>query len=112
MQQPLLAEVAPQQANAVVNRVQGTSTHFEDVSGIISDFEARNDSQILNRAKQAIHGCGYEQLRRIRMYCHHGRITLQGRVTTYYLKQVAQEVVRIVPHVRDIDSDLHVICPG
>lgn len=69
-----------------------------------------NDKTTLDRVQEALHDCGYDQLRRIRTYCNHGRIVLQGRVATYYLKQVAQEVVLNVQGVRDVDNDLQVVC--
>lgn len=79
---------------------------------ILVNVARRSDEQIMSEAKRALDDSGYPQLGRVRAYCDHGRITLQGRVTTYYLKQVAQEVVRSVAHVRDVDNDLRVICPG
>lgn len=68
------------------------------------------DDQILKKVQHVLHHSGYEQLRRVRTFCRHGRIVLQGRISTYYLKQVAQELVRNVSEVHDIDNDLLVVC--
>lgn len=68
-----------------------------------------HDQHILEQVNKALHRSGYDQLRSVRTYCHHGRIVLQGKIPTYYLKQVAQELVRSVSDVRDVDNDLHVV---
>ncbi|HEY4260133.1 MAG TPA: BON domain-containing protein [Schlesneria sp.] len=68
------------------------------------------DTDILSAASAALHHTGYAQLRAVKLYCHHGRIVLQGRIPTYFLKQLAQEVVRHVPNVKEIDNDLRVVC--
>lgn len=65
---------------------------------------------IVSHIRQALENSGYEQLRKIQAYYHHGRVVLQGRVTTYYLKQVAQESIRVIPEVNEIDNDLQVLC--
>lgn len=70
----------------------------------------RTDDEILNDVHDAFRDSGFEQLKRIRAWCDHGRLTLQGRISTYYLKQVAQEIARKVPDIRDIDNDLDVVC--
>ena len=72
----------------------------------------RTDEHILDEVRDAFRDCGFEQLQRIQTYCDHGRITLQGRVSTHYLKQLAQEIARKVPNVRDIDNDLRVVSKG
>lgn len=68
------------------------------------------DQHILEQVNKALHRSGYDQLRSVRTYCHHGRIVLQGKIPTHYLKQVAQELVHSVCDVQDVDNDLHVIC--
>lgn len=86
--------------------------HFESLVSVLQVRSAMNDEQTLRQVRQVLDRGGYVQLRSVRAYCDHGRITLQGRVTTYFLKQVAQELVRSVSDVRDIDNDLRVVCPG
>jgi len=76
----------------------------------ITPIGAASDAQILAQVKAALDQSGYEQLRGVLTFCHHGRIVLQGRISTYYLKQVAQELVRNVSTVRDVDNDLRVVC--
>lgn len=70
----------------------------------------RPEELTVARIHEALHHSGYDQLRRIQVYYHHGRVVLQGRVSTYYMKQVAQEAVRTIPEVVEIDNDLSVVC--
>lgn len=67
------------------------------------------DEQIVLLVYEALGSTGYAQLRRLEAYCHDGRVTLQGRLPTYYLKQVAQSAIRGVDGVRDIDNDVKVL---
>ena len=69
------------------------------------------DDLIVDLVHQALYASGYGQLRRLQAYCDHGRVTLQGRLPTYHLKQVAQSLIDSVPGVRDIDNDVSVFSP-
>lgn len=66
------------------------------------------DEQIVELACQALRSSGYSQLRRLQVSFEHGRMTLQGQLPTYYLKQVAQSVVQEVAGVREVDNDVRV----
>ena len=72
---------------------------------------AMTDERIVDQVHQALHASGYGQLRKLQVHCDHGRVTLQGRLPTYYLKQVAQSLVDTVPGVHDIDNDVSVYSP-
>lgn len=72
------------------------------------DHRKITDVEILGLVHESLHGSGYGHLRTLNAYCENGRVTLQGRVPTYYLKQVAQSVVLTVTGVRDIDNDIRV----
>lgn len=91
-----------------LSHLRPQSSHSQ--RSVSHDSGSSRDEQILHKVKQVLHQCGYEQLRRVSTYCDDGRITLQGRISTYYLKQVAQELVRSVSEVRDVDNDLRVMC--
>lgn len=70
---------------------------------------ATADEVLVALVYQALNSSGYPQLRNLQAYCHSGRVTLQGRLPTYFLKQVAQTVIRSVIGVRDIDNDVKVV---
>jgi osmotically-inducible protein OsmY len=69
------------------------------------------DDRIVDLVYEALKASGYGQLRALQVHSDDGRVTLQGRLPTYYLKQVAQLLVGSVPGVRDIDNDVKVLSP-
>ena len=70
--------------------------------------EQLTDATIAQLAQAALDSSRFPQLRNLKAYCDHGRITLQGRLPTWYLKQVAHECVLSVSGVRDVDNDVKV----
>jgi len=50
----------------------------------------------------------YPELSRVWCRFGEGILTLRGRVSTYYLKQVAQHIVRQIDGVAEIDNRLRV----
>ncbi|MDB5347725.1 MAG: hypothetical protein JWP89_6102 [Schlesneria sp.] len=96
---PSLTDTPPKQ------QTPGTSERTRTAPEVVAA-----DADILSAASTALHHTGYAQLRAVKLYCHHGRIVLQGRIATHFLKHFAQEVVRHVPNVKEIDNDLHVVC--
>lgn len=74
----------------------------------IRNLSQNTDEQITDLACQALRATGYCQLRHLQVYYEHGRITLQGQLPTYYLKQVAQSVILQVDGVREIDNDVRI----
>lgn len=69
---------------------------------------AAHDRSIVDAAYRALRASGYGQLLRVQVYCDDGRVTLQGRLPTFYLKQVAQSALRTIHGIRDIDNDIKV----
>ena len=47
--------------------------------------------------------------RKLRIETHEGRVVLLGTVNSYYQKQMAQEAIRHVHGVRQIDNQLTVL---
>lgn len=70
---------------------------------------AAMDRLIVDSAHRALRASGYGQLIKLKALCEHGRVTLQGCVPTYYLKQVAQSVLNSIDGIRNIDNDVKVI---
>ncbi|MBM4001390.1 MAG: hypothetical protein FJ297_17960 [Planctomycetes bacterium] len=58
------------------------------------DRAEEGPTEIARAAEAALKGSGYDALRRIACEFHEGKLTLRGRVATYYLKQVAQSALR------------------
>ena len=47
----------------------------------------------------------------IQVRANGGSLVLSGRVPTYYLKQLLQEVVKLLPDIREIDNRVDVQWP-
>ena len=60
------------------------------------------------RVHCAIEQNPYIAPRTLRFETHDGRVTLRGRVATYFQKQMAQEAIRRVAGVREIANELEV----
>ena len=90
--------------NTLINETTASSVAVADGPGHI----VAHDHQIVDAAYRALRASGYGQLLSINVYCDHGRVTLQGRLPTFYLKQVAQSVLGRVDGIRDIDNDVTV----
>jgi len=68
---------------------------------------------LLPQVAQALEGLlrrsPYFELRSVSCECHEGVLTLQGRVPSYYLKQLAQSLLSEVPGVVQIDNRVEVV---
>ncbi|MBS0203892.1 MAG: BON domain-containing protein [Planctomycetes bacterium] len=65
-----------------------------------------NDDAILRLVQRALSDSHYEQFRNLQVYCEDGRVTVQGRLPTSFLKQVVQSVIQSVAGVREVDNDV------
>ena len=66
--------------------------------------------QLIDDLYLALRTSGYGQLRRIGVDFHCGCAILRGRVPTYFLKQVAQNVVLSFPGVQQLENQIEVVC--
>jgi len=71
-------------------------------------FSAFEEQQILERVHQEIKGSKYRAIRRVRCGFQDGVLTLNGSVPNFHCKQIAQEVVRRVSGLADIQNCLDV----
>lgn len=69
------------------------------------------DDELSQRARLALMTSGYPLLRNLNVFCDNGRVTLQGRLPTYFLKQVAQTIMQQLDGVHDVDNDVRVHGP-
>lgn len=69
----------------------------------------RSDDHITELVRLALKATGYEQLMTLGVSCQQGRVTLEGCVPSYYLKQVAQSALNAVEGIRAIDNALTVV---
>lgn len=61
---------------------------------------------VASTAEIRLRSSSYQALKAITCEYHEGVLTLQGRVTSYYQKQIAQELVASLGGVREIDNRL------
>lgn len=75
----------------------------------LSPRSPRHDSLVIQDAiQEVLRLAGYGSLRCIQVECAGDAVTLSGRVPTYYLKQLAQNVVLDVPGIDIVRNELHV----
>lgn len=60
------------------------------------------------RVEQCLRQCGYPELHNLEVIQGSDRILLQGRVRTYFLKQLAQNLVLSLPEVTAVENQLDV----
>ncbi|HEY5315693.1 MAG TPA: BON domain-containing protein [Pirellulales bacterium] len=67
------------------------------------------DMQLADRAHRALLNNPHLPHARVRLLAQQGRITLQGTVRSFYQKQMAQESLRDVEGVSEIENQLEVL---
>lgn len=73
------------------------------------DEKIDENSELYDRVSDALANNPYLATRRgVDITTQHGRVVLQGSVSSFYQKQMAQELVRRVDGVREIHNELEV----
>jgi osmotically-inducible protein OsmY len=86
-----------------------TGVEKGDVQSMTSRFtQSRDDLRLAEQVERALITTGYGPLHHIEVTVHAGRVTLEGRVSSYYLKQRAQTTALTVPGVAELCNDLEV----
>lgn len=77
---------------------------------VASALEATRTSSpdVAGKAIERLRGCSYSPVRHVQCRFHEGVLLLSGQVPTFYMKQVAQELLRNMKHVEKIDNRLNV----
>ena len=57
---------------------------------------------------EALSHAGHRELRGLELDCDGGAITISGRVSTYYLKQLVQSIALAAPGVRRVHNEVDV----
>jgi len=71
-----------------------------------------SDAQLLRDIEETLHASGYLYLRRLTVTVSGGTVLLQGKVPTYYLKQLAQAAALATEGVEEVTNEIEVICPN
>ena len=70
------------------------------------------DCRLAERVERALRATGYWALRTVRVSVNARVVILEGRVPTYYVKQIAQATALAVPGAHQIRNDLDVVKPN
>ena len=68
----------------------------------------REQHQVTSKARLRLEQTGHHPLRRIACDFHEGVLTLRGRVTSFYLKQLAQASLLSLDHVEVLVNHIEV----
>jgi osmotically-inducible protein OsmY len=86
-----------------------TEMDTEDVQAMTLLFtQSLDDLHLAEQVRRALIGTGYGPLRCINVTVQARRVTLEGRVSSYYLKQLAQTTALAIPGVAYICNGLDV----
>jgi osmotically-inducible protein OsmY len=89
----------------------GEKTRDADFRERKASSPRREDEIIERRITRRLRTSPYLSVRRVTCRFHEGMLRLQGRVPSYYLKQMAQTMVLEMEGVDEIDNQLEVITP-
>jgi osmotically-inducible protein OsmY len=77
--------------------------------GVGSPPRAVGPWEISETAEDRLQHCPYPELKNVFCSFHEGVLTLRGRVSSYYLKQLAQTVVGGLAGVMELNNQLEVV---
>ena len=72
---------------------------------------SKKRSAVQAAAQSRLRKSGYHELHVVSCEFHEGVLTLRGRVSSFYLKQVAQEVIRRLEGAEEVNNRLEVAAP-
>jgi len=75
----------------------------------IPNFFPRKRERIAELAERCLRECVYFELRSTRCELRDGTLILCGKVSSFYLKQIAQTLIAKIPGVRCVDNQLEVV---
>lgn len=93
--------------------IQATTVHAREAGPIIDAPPALEATPISTPdvaeiAMKLLRSCSHSPVRRVQCRFHEGVLILSGQVPTFYMKQVAQELLRNLQRVEQIDNRLSV----
>jgi hypothetical protein len=65
--------------------------------------------EVVERAEDRLRNSAYRELRNVFCSFREGILTLRGRVSSYYMKQLAQALVAGLGDVRELNNQLEVV---
>jgi|SRR5579862_7722846 len=71
-----------------------------------------DESSVLDTAARRLNQSAYLEIRRVRCDLRDGVLTLAGKVSSHYLRQVAQAAVSKLPGIDVVNNQLEVVSYG
>jgi osmotically-inducible protein OsmY len=73
-----------------------------------ASFESVDPHQTEKAVRAKLRGNSYPAVRHVSCECHNGTVFLRGRLPSYHLKQIAQEVIARVNGVARVINEIEV----
>ena len=73
-----------------------------------AEFERLRATDVVQQAYERLQHTPFPTLRHVCCTYSAGVLTLDGQLPSFYLKQIAQECLRDLPHVRQVENHLEV----
>lgn len=70
----------------------------------IRNYVERTDEELAEEVRHALIRDAYAKAATVEVYAHHGRVRLDGEVSTYSLKKAVEDVTWWTPGVVDVES--------
>ncbi len=67
------------------------------------------DAHLADAIRQNLADLGYSQVRQLRIDVEHGQVSLSGKLSRFYLLQVAQSAAMRTPGVTDVTTNVCVV---
>jgi len=74
------------------------------------ELDLAREAKLVTQVEQALKSSNYAQLQDANISARNGRVTLEGKVSSFYIKQMAQTIVLGVDGVAAVQNDLNVSC--
>jgi osmotically-inducible protein OsmY len=89
----------------------GDEANDASAAAVFLVAQSLEDLRLAERVARSLRATGYPPLRAVAVTVRGRLAILQGRVPSYYMKQVAQAAALDVPGVRELRNDLEVTRP-
>jgi osmotically-inducible protein OsmY len=86
-----------------------TARNTSDNIRFAGDLDSRQDDLLCLKVTRGLQSSGYGLLQRLMCEVNNGVVTLSGAVPSFFLKQMAQEVVLGLEHARQVNNLVEVL---
>ena len=93
-----------------LHETQGNAAVIDDGKSVTwNERRVISDEELTAEVERLLRSSGHGGLREVRVSVSQGHVTLDGRVRSYFLKQVAHATVRATDGIKSVTNDL-VVC--